>query len=196
MDEPERTRVTRILIDSAAEHNAWSTNDLAGVLYPELRRMAGRLMRAERDGHTLQPTALVSEAFLRLVDQSQTAWQHRAHFLGVAARIMRQVLVDHARARAADKRGAGVPCVTLGPDVAPSAAAGQIELLMLDDLLRGLAALDPRAAQVVELRVFGGLTVRETAEVLQVSARTIDGDWAMARMWLAREFGRAASGAP
>jgi RNA polymerase sigma factor (TIGR02999 family) len=195
MDAPERTRVTRILLESAAEHNACSTNDLAQVLYPELRRMAGRLMRTERAGHTLQPTALVSEAFLRLVDQSQTAWQHRAHFLGVAARVMRQVLVDHARARAADKRGAGVPCVTLGTDVVADVPATPIELLLLDDLLRGLATLDPRAAQVVELRVFGGLTVRETAEVLQVSARTVDGDWAMARMWLAREFGRTTSAA-
>lgn len=188
MDGPDRTRVTQILLE-AADDAEGGTRALAEVLYSDLHRMAAKLMRGERVGHTLQPTALVGEAYLRLVDQARTGWQHRAHFLGVAARVMRQVLVDHARARAAGKRGAGAHHVTLGT------AQGAVEdtpfeLLVLDDLLDRLAALDPRAARVVELRTFGGLTVKEIADTLQVSARTVDGDWAMARLWLAREYAR------
>ena len=196
MTLPAQTRVTRILIDSSGDGNPCSTKDLAEALYPELRRMAGRLMRAERVGHTLQPTALVGEAFLRLVDQSQVDWQHRAHFLGVASRVMRQVLVDHARARAAGKRGGGAPNVAIDTAIPQADGPSVVDLLLLDEVLGRLAAVDQRAARVVELRVFGGLTVEDVAGVLGVSRRTVDGDWAMARMWLAREFTHAGRRAP
>jgi RNA polymerase sigma factor (TIGR02999 family) len=164
-----------------------ATERLAELLYPELRGIAARLMRRERDGHTLQPTAVVNEAFLRLVDQASIDWQDRAHFLGIAARVMRRILVDHARRRGAAKRGSGGSHVTLD-----EALAGRqdttLSLLLLDDVLTRLAAIDPRGAEVAELRIFGGLTVRETAEQLGMSTRTVNNDWAMARLWLAREL--------
>jgi RNA polymerase sigma factor (TIGR02999 family) len=189
MANHDRAAVTRILRDARNRENDASAR-LAAALYPELRRLAGGLMRRERPGHTLQPTALVGEAFLRLVDQSQVEWQDRAHFLGIAARVMRQVLVDHARRHSTAKRGAGAQLVTLGDDI--RAAGRPLEdLLVIDDALDRFAALDPRAAHIVEMRVFGGLTVEEIAEALGVSKRTIDHDWAVARMWLARELGRA-----
>jgi RNA polymerase sigma factor (TIGR02999 family) len=167
-----------------------ATQDLAALLYPELRRLAARLMRGERPSHTLQPTAVVHEAFLRLVDQGAIDWQDRAHFLGIAARVMRQILVDHARKRGAAKRGAGGDRIPLDEAGVGSADAA-FELLALDDVLSRLSALDPRCAEVAQLRIFGGLTVRETAHQLGVSTRTVDNDWAMARLWLARELGPA-----
>jgi RNA polymerase sigma factor (TIGR02999 family) len=187
MDEHARPDVTQILLDARQSDPASATERLTEALYPELRRLAASLMRRERAGHTLQPTALVSEAFLRLVDQTRVEWQHRAHFLGIAARVMRQVLIDHARRHAAGKRGADVRRVTLG-DAEGASADQVVELLVLDDLLERLASLDARGARVVEMRVFGGLTVAEIAQVLEVSPRTVDSDWAMARMWLAREL--------
>jgi RNA polymerase sigma factor (TIGR02999 family) len=164
-----------------------TTARLAELLYPELRRIATRLMRRERDSHTLQPTAVVHEAFLRLVDQQTIDWQDRAHFLGIAARVMRQILVEHARRHGAAKRGGGSDRVTLDENTLPREDAS-FGLLALDEVLTRFAALDPRSAQVAELRIFGGLTVRETAEQLQISTRTVDNDWAMARLWLAREL--------
>jgi RNA polymerase sigma factor (TIGR02999 family) len=144
-------------------------------------------MRRERPNHTLQPTALVGEAFLRLVDQTRIDWQDRAHFLGIAARVMRQVLVDHARERGAAKRGGDVQRVTLD-DYAGQENPAPLDVLILNDALDRLAAIDPRGARVVELRVFGGLTVEEVAALLDVSKRTVDNDWSVARMWLAREL--------
>jgi RNA polymerase sigma factor (TIGR02999 family) len=144
-------------------------------------------MRRERDGHTLQPTAVVNEAFLRLVDQGTVDWRDRAHFMGIAARVMRQILVDHARRRSAAKRGAGAERVTLDDAMMPGSDAA-FDLLALDEVLRRFAGLDARRAQVAELRVFGGLTTREIAAELDVSTRTVEGDWAVARMWLAREL--------
>ena len=190
MNDVERTHITQILLDARDPGaSAVGTERLVEALYPELRRLAAGLMRRERPGHTLQPTALVGEAFLRLVDHTRIEWKDRAHFLGIAARVMRQVLIDHARRHAAAKRGADVQRVTLGDDV--GAAAGQVvDLLVLNDALDRLAALDERGARVVEMRVFGGLTVEEIAQVLDVSKRTVDNDWAVARMWLARELGR------
>jgi RNA polymerase sigma factor (TIGR02999 family) len=158
------------------------------ALYPELRRLAGALMRRERSDHTLQATALVHEAYLKLVDQSRTGWESRAHFLGIAARAMRQILVDHARARAAAKRGGGWHRMTLDTGLGP-AEDSAFEIMALHDALETLATVDPRAARGVELRVFGGMTVAEIAHVLGVSKRTVDADWAMARLWLARELG-------
>lgn len=163
------------------------TERLTELLYPELKRIARALMRSERAGHTLQPTAVLHEAFVRLVGQAGGSWEDRAHFLGVATRLMRQVLVDHARRRHAAKRGADGIRVTLDEQLL---GGGQpsLEILALDQALARYEQLDPRGARVAELRVFGGLTVPETAAQLGVSARTVDGDWAVARMWLAREL--------
>jgi RNA polymerase sigma-70 factor (ECF subfamily) len=163
------------------------TPRLVELMYPELRAVAGRLMRRERNDHTLQPTAIVNEAFLRLVDQGDIHWQDRAHFVGIAARVMRQILVDHARRRHAAKRGAAGEKVTLDEAMA-AAPDTTFELLALDEVLTRYAALDVRRAQVAELRVFGGLTTKEIAAHLHISTRTVDGDWAVARMWLAREL--------
>jgi RNA polymerase sigma factor (TIGR02999 family) len=169
--------------------NEDATERLAELLYPELRQIAARLMRRERSSHTLQPTAVVHEAFLRLVDGGAVAWQDRAHFLGIAARVMRRILVEHARRRHSAKRGGGARQITLTDELVPGVAGAQ-NLLVIDDVLTRLAAIDERGAQVAELRIFGGLTVRETAERLGVSSRTVDTDWTTARLWLARELAR------
>lgn len=164
------------------------TARLSELLYPELKRIARSLMRRERDGHTLQPTAVLHEAFVRLVGQTGHAWDDRSHFLGVATRLMRQVLVDHARKRHAAKRGSDGVRVTLDEQLAGGGSGPSLDILALDQALERYERLDPRGARVAELRVFCGLTVPETAAHLGVSARTVDGDWAVARMWLAREL--------
>ena len=156
-------------------------------LYPELRDLAGSLMARERAGHTLQPTALVNEAWIRLVDVDMVHLQGRAHFFGIAARCMRQVLVDHARGKAADKRGGDWARVTLEAGAIPYQDP-QFELIALDQVLTRFEALDPRAARVAEMRLFAGMTIQEIAAELEVSARTVDGDWATARMWISREL--------
>jgi RNA polymerase sigma factor (TIGR02999 family) len=187
----DRTRITQILVDARQGAADGANARLAEALYPELRRLAAALMRRERQDHTLQPTALVGEAFLRLVDQTRIDWQDRNHFLGIAARVMRQILVDHARRHGAVKRGAGVQMVTLDDNL--SGNAGPVELLVVNDALERFARLDERGARVVEMRVFGGLTIDEIAGALGVSKRTVDNDWAVARMWLARELSRSPS---
>lgn len=189
MPTTPQSEVTRLLLERHARGDGGSdaSRRLFELVYEELRRLATSFMRNERVEHTLQPTALVHEAFLRLVSATQIEWQDRAHFMGIAARAMRQILVDHARRHRAEKRGGGVKAVTLSaaelaiPDDA-------VEILDLHEALERFAAVDQRAAQVVELRMFGGLSVQETAQVLEVSARTVDGDWAVARMWLTREL--------
>jgi RNA polymerase sigma factor (TIGR02999 family) len=184
--------VTGLLLqlrDSGPDSRADLTAKLAGLLYPELRRIAARLMRRERTAHTLQPTAVVHEAFIRLAGDAGIDWQDRAHFLGIAARVMRRVLVEHARRHHAGKRGGGADRVTLD-DAALPREDPSFNLLAVDEVLTRLADIDARAAQVSELRVFGGLTVREIAHELGVSTRTVDADWAMARLWLARELSR------
>jgi len=160
---------------------------LAELLYGELRKIAAGYLRHEREGHTLQPTALVHEAYMRLVDQRDVTWQNRAHFLGVAAQVMRRILVDHARAHRRDKRGGGAARVTLD-DERVGAVEREVDLVALDDALVGLADVDPELARVVELRYFGGLTVDEAAEVLGTSPRSVDRAWATARAWLRREL--------
>jgi RNA polymerase sigma factor (TIGR02999 family) len=187
----DRTRITQILVDARQGGADGANARLAEALYPELRRLAAALMRRERQDHTLQPTALVGEAYLRLVDQTRIDWQDRNHFLGIAARVMRQILVDHARRHGAVKRGAGVQMVTLDDNL--SGNAGPVELLVVNDALERFARLDERGARVVEMRVFGGLTIDEIAGALGVSKRTVDNDWAVARMWLARELSRSPS---
>jgi RNA polymerase sigma factor (TIGR02999 family) len=155
------------------------------LVYTELRKLAASYLRVERPDHTLQPTALVHEAYLRLVDQRSVNWQNRAHFFGIAAQMMRRILVDHARRRQAAKRdGATYRLYTSEEE----ATARDPELLALDEALSGLEALDARQARIVELRFFGGLTVEETAEVAGVSPATVKREWRTARAWLAREI--------
>ncbi len=160
------------------------------AVYPELRRMAAGLMRNERSDHTLQATALVNEAYLQLADGISVEWECRAHFFGAAARAMRRILVDHARRRRADRRGGGAHRITLDETQMPGADSDE-GLLTMNDALERLAAFDPRGARVVELRVFGGLSVPEAAQLLGVSKRTVDGDWAVAKRYLARALSEA-----
>lgn len=168
---------------------AWSGGDrqaldrMVPLVYDELHGLAARYLGGERPDHTLQPTALVHEAYLRLVNQRQVDWRNRAQFLGVAASIMRRVLVNHARHRAAAKRGGGKEHVSLSLVEAPSGGA-DIELVALEEALRRLEELDSRKARVVELRFFGGLTMEEVAEVLEISRATVEREWSFARAWL------------
>jgi RNA polymerase sigma-70 factor, ECF subfamily len=172
----------------------WSRGDeeaLQGLLplvYEECRRMARIQLRNERPDHTLSPTALVHELYLRLVDQRRTSWQNRAHFFGIAAQLMRRILVDHARRRQAQKREGGRVLVALDDDVATTDRAPVAELLALDEALNRLARFDEDQRRIVELRFFAGLTVEETALVLGRSARTVKREWQLARAWLFREL--------
>jgi RNA polymerase sigma factor (TIGR02999 family) len=159
------------------------------IVYAELRRLAHRRLAGERPDHTLQTTALVNEAYLRLVDQSSLQWQNRAHFFAVAARIMRHILVDYARARHNAKRGGGVMKVTLD-DAAEVSIERAAEMVALDDALTALAGFAPRKSQIVELRFFGGLSVEETAEALKVSPGTVMREWTLAKAWLQREISK------
>lgn len=161
---------------------------LVPLVYDELRRIAARQLRGERSNHTLQPTELVHEAFLRLVRQN-VSWQNRAHFFGVAAEIMRRLLVDHARKKRADKRGAGMETIALDERI-EWPAARDLDIVALDECLTALAELDPQQAKVVELRFFAGLSIEETAEVLGVSDSTVKREWRVARAWLLREMQR------
>jgi RNA polymerase sigma factor (TIGR02999 family) len=187
--QPRQVEVTTLL-------KAWARGDetalerLTPLVYDELRRLARRHLRRERAGQTLQATALVNEAYMRLVDVSGIEWQDRAHFFSVSSRIMRRVLIDAARSRAAQKRAGGAERV---PDseldrVAARGSDRAAELCALDDALESLARLDSRRAQVIELRFFGGLTVEETADVLTISPQTVLRDWKLARAWLMREL--------
>ena len=172
---------------------AWNSGDAAALddviraVYQELRRMADRYLRLEHPGHTLQPTALVHEAYLRLIDQTQVTWQNRAHFFGVAAQMMRRILVDHARTKQRDKRGGPARKLSLDEvmDVSKGRAA---DLVALDEALESLTEIDPRKSRVVELRFFGGLSVEETSEVLEVSPQTVIRDWKLAKAWLYQEI--------
>jgi len=174
---------------------AWSNGDqnafdqLVPLVYEELRQMAKRYMERQNPGHTLQTTAIIHEAYLRLVEQKQIQWQNRAHFFAVAARVMRHILVDYARARHAAKRGGEAKLVPLD-EAALASSQLAAELVALDDALESLAAVDRRKCQVVELRYFGGLSVQEAAEVLKVSPETVARDWRLARTWLLRELSR------
>lgn len=161
---------------------------LIPLVYKELRRLAGHYMRDERASHTLQPTALVHEAFLRLVHQERAGWQNRAQFMGIAAQLMRRILVDHARRRTAAKR-AGDRIALDETKLWPATKIGQAEeILAVDEVLTRLGRLDSQQARVVELRYFGGLSVDETAEAMGISPRTVKRDWAMARAWLTEEL--------
>jgi RNA polymerase sigma factor (TIGR02999 family) len=176
------------LLDDWSRGDRRALETLLPVVYAELRRIAARQLRRERDGHTLQPTALVHEAYLRLVEQRSVSWENRSHFFGVAAQVMRRVLVDHARRQGAKKRTAGAQRVPL-EDAAETAAVDEIPVLLLDHALRRLEKLDPGLAQIVELRAFGGLTIEQTAHVLNVSPTTAKRDWRTAKAWLTNELG-------
>ena len=172
---------------------AWGHGDrdafdrLVPLVTHELRQLAGKYLRREREGHTLQPTALVNEAYLRLVDLNRIEWQDRAHFFAMAARTMRRILVDHARARNNDKRGGGAPRVPLELALEISLAPER-HLVELDDALRRLEAVHPRKAQVVELRFFTGLSLEETAAALRISVDTVKRDWRFAKLWLLQDL--------
>jgi len=185
--------ITQLLVN-------WSNGDqqalnaLMPVVYAELRRLAAIYLHRERPGHTLQPTALVHEAYLRLIDQRRVQWQNRAHFLGVAAQLLRRVLVDYARARQTAKRGAGAVALTLKDELA-AGTEQNLDLVALDDALGELEQLDQQQSRIVELRFFAGVSIEETAESLGVSPATVKRDWAVARAWLFRRLtGEASSG--
>jgi RNA polymerase sigma factor (TIGR02999 family) len=185
MDGLPEADITALLRDwSGGDHEALER--LMPAVYGELKRLAASYLRSERPGHTLQPTALVHEAYLRLQGQRSVAWSNRAHFFGIAARIMRRILVDHARRRGAAKRDAAALRLTLVDDAAGDRAP---ELIALDTALTSLERLDPQQARVVELRYFGGLTVEETAEAAGISTATVKREWRTARAWLRREIG-------
>jgi len=182
MSDARPKSVTQLLV-------AWSDGDqsaldqLVPLVHEELRRLARSYMRSERPGHTLQTTALINEAYLRLVDQKNVRWQNRAHFLAIAAQLMRRILVDHARRRQYWKRGGGALQVSLANAEALSDERTP-DLVALDEALLALAEIDPRRSRVVELRFFGGLNIEETAEVLQISPTTVERDWTTAKAWL------------
>ena len=179
-----RQDVTQLLVEWRGG-DAGALERLYPLIQPELHRLAHHYMRRERPGHTLQTTAILNEAYLRLVDNPTPRWQDRTHFVAAAARLMRRIMVDHARERRSLKRGGGALKVTLDEAALVSEARSD-ELLALDEALEGLAAQDPRKSQIVELRYFGGLTVEETAEFLELSPRTVEREWTMAKAWLFR----------
>jgi RNA polymerase sigma-70 factor (ECF subfamily) len=188
MSSPSTPEVTRLLL-------AWSDGDRAAldqlmpIVYAELRRLASRHLGAERPGHTLQTTALVNEAYLRLVDQNSLQWQNRAHFFAVAARMMRHILVDYARARHNAKRGGRAIKVTLD-EAAEVSTERASEMVALDDALTALSEFDQRKSRIVELRFFGGLSIEETAVALEVSPGTVMREWTLAKAWLQREISK------
>ena len=192
MTEPKTHEVTRLL-------QAWGQGEDAALeqmiplVYSELKRIAHRYMRGERPGHTLQTSALVNEAYMKLVGSRKVGWQDRAHFFAISAQLMRRILVDFARSRGSHKRG-GAHEITLDEELVGAQDRGR-DLVALDDAIAALSQVDPRKSKVVELRFFGGLTAEETAVVLKVSEDTVLRDWSLARAWLARELGKDEQGA-
>ena len=171
------------MLRAAVDGNAGASEDLLAVAYGELRRIAGRMLASERHGHTLEPTALVHEAWLKLIDQQDVEWRCKAHFLAIAAQAMRRILIDHARTKGRDKRGGGRLRVTLSSGIAQDRSE-ESDLLNVDAALSELERMAPRQARLVELRFFAGLQNKELAEVLEVSESTIEREWRIARAWL------------
>lgn len=186
MPEGDSTEVTRIVNDMVAGDRAVAER-LFCLIYDSLHDLAARYLKGERPGHTLSPTALVHEAYVKLVDQSRVNWRGRTHFFAVGAQAMRRILVDHARHKHRIRRGGGRARIQLDDQIALSPRRDE-DVLALDEALAKLAQVDPRQATVVELRFFGGLNVAEVADVLGVSKRTVEGEWTMARAWLRREL--------
>ena len=187
MSDPTPTSVTELLARARAGNSA-ALADVFPLIYDELRRLAGQQLRREPDGHTLSPTALVHEAYMRLIDYSRVDWANRAHFMAVASTAMRRILVDHARGHRSLKRGGGRRPVSID-DVELGTEERADLLLAIDEALERLKAVEPRQAQVVECRFFGGMTEEETAAALGMSLRTVKRDWARANSWLHREIG-------
>jgi len=189
MTGPASHEVTLLLREwCRGDHSA--LDKLMPLVYDELRRLAHHYMARERGGHTLQTTALVNEAYLRLIDAGQVEWKDRAHFFAISANVMRRILVEIARSRGSRKRGGDVTKVELEDAILP-ASERTTDLVALDDALKALSVIDPREAKVVELRFFGGLSVGETAEVLGVSEKTVMREWNLAKVWLLRELKRS-----
>ena len=188
MESPTSEQITQLL-QAWGQGEEAALNRLLPIVNQELRRLARRYMFGERVGHTLQTTALVNEAYLRLVNAREVNWQNRAHFFALSAQLMRRILVDSARARCEQKRGGGNPKVTLDEGLVGAQQKGE-DLVALDDALKTFAQVDARKSRVVELRFFGGLSVEETAEVLQVHPNTVLRDWKLAKMWLKREMSK------
>ena len=184
-DDAARGDITALL-EAWREGDQTALEKLTPIVYKELHRLAGRYMRGERPGHSLQTTDLVNEAYMRLVDYKRMHWQNRAHFFAVSAQLIRRILVEHARRRNL-KRGAGIRHVSLD-DVAVAGGGRSADLVALDDAMKALAQVDPRKERVVEMRFFGGLSVEETADVLKVSTVTVMRDWSTAKAWLYREL--------
>jgi RNA polymerase sigma factor (TIGR02999 family) len=186
MPQPSSEEITQLLL-------AWGDGDksalerLMPLVYEEMRKIARRYMNRQRPGHTLQTTALVNEAYLRLIDSNKVQWQNRAHFFAISAQLMRRILVDFARTRFNLKHGGHVPQVSLD-EAMVVASQRSVDLIALDDALKTLASFDPRQSQIVELRYFGGLTEEEVGEVVKTSTRTVRREWAQARAWLFREL--------
>lgn len=186
-DDRPRTHEITALLSHWRAGDQQALEALMPLVYEELRRIADRSLRRERGEHTLQPTALVHEAFLRLIDQRNVQWQNRAHFFAIAAQLIRRVLVDHARRRRAAKRGGALEAIPIEHEVAVSSKQS-VDTLALDEALSRLAGREPQQARIVELRFFGGLTNEEVADVLRISARTVIREWNMARAWLFAEL--------
>lgn len=179
--------ITELLIQfSEGKENA--VDDIFPLIYAELKKLAGNYLRNERENHTLQPTALVHEAYLKLIDHTRMNWQNRAHFIGMAATLMRQILIDHARRHRAGKRGGENENLSLEESIAIITDEKTLDLIALDDALKDLAKFDEFKSRLVELRYFGGLSVEETAEVLQVSEITVKRHWRLAKAWLATQI--------
>jgi RNA polymerase sigma factor (TIGR02999 family) len=191
LSEGEPKDITTLLVEwSGGNHNA--LDELTPLVYDQLRRLAAHALRRERPGHTLQSTALVHEAYLKLIDQHRVHWQDREHFFAVAAQIIRRILVNHARSRNAFKRGGGNAMVTLD-ESSTSIQSREVDLVALDDALESLSKMDPQQGRIVELRFFGGLSIEAAARVLGISSSTVTRDWNLARAWLKRELTRTAS---
>lgn len=180
--------VTQLLLDWSQEGNRAALDSLTPLVYDELRRLAGAYLRRERTDHTLQSTALVHEAYMKLIDQKNVQWQNRTHFFGVAAQMIRRILVDHARSHHAAKRGAGLAQLSLDDALSVPGQQRDVNLMALDDALAELEKLDPQQSRVIELRYFAGLSIEETAEVMSISAATVKREWSTARAWLFREL--------
>lgn len=181
-------QVTELLLRWSGGDNE-AREKLVPLVYDELRRVARRCLAGQNTGHTLQCTALVHEAYLRLIDHTSVRWDNRVHFFAVSAQLMRRILVDHARMRLAKKRGGDCVTLLLSEDMA-LAKQREVDLIVLDEALNRLAALDPRQSRLVELRFFAGLSIEETSQVMEISPATVKREWATARLWLLREMGR------
>lgn len=192
---PDPSEITELL-EAWQEGNQQALDQLMPLVYRELKTIAARYLSRERVGHTLQCTSLVHEAYLKLIDQRRVRWQNRAHFFGIAAQMMRRILVDHARAAHREKRGGAAPTLSLDAALEVSEPAPGVDLLMLDLALDRLATVEPQLSRLVELRYFSGLTIEESAAVLGTSSGTVKREWAAARAWLFREMADGGAPAP